>query len=369
MRGAVVGGSGSGQRRLLLPGAARGLRDWAIPGWSWADVLPHFRAIETDLDFDGPLHGSDGPILVRRVTEFDGCTASFVQAAPKSDSLAGRSQRSVTRGRAHGCRRGAAEHQRRHQDRAGRRLSESRARRAKSDPAGEHTGHGGSASKADARSGWSVRAPAGAVELTADRIVLSAGAIGSAHLLMLSGVGPPRDSSPPVSRSTADVPVGARTAIIPEWVLPVDWTDADLPPVEAVLTTPNGLEIRPYTRGFGAMVAGTDGRSGRPAAHRRGSDAAAFARPDHRGVRRPGGAAAHRAPLRQRARDVATLTRARSWPANWHRRQPKSADAIWSTSQHLCGTAPMGATGTPQRSWIAAAGCGVSRGCGWSTGR
>ena len=32
--------------------------------------------------------------------------------------------------------------------------------------------------------------PDGAIDLTADRIVLSAGAIGSAHLLMLSGVGP-----------------------------------------------------------------------------------------------------------------------------------------------------------------------------------
>src|SRR5262249_2801024 len=32
--------------------------------------------------------------------------------------------------------------------------------------------------------------PDGAIDLIADRIVLSAGAIGSAHLLMLSGVGP-----------------------------------------------------------------------------------------------------------------------------------------------------------------------------------
>ena len=51
-----------------------------LPGWTWADVLPHFRAIETDLDFDTPLHGSDGPILVRRVSEFDGCTAAFVRS-------------------------------------------------------------------------------------------------------------------------------------------------------------------------------------------------------------------------------------------------------------------------------------------------
>ena len=37
----------------------------------------------------------------------------------------------------------------------------------------------------------------------------------------------------------------------------MDWTPThDLPPLEALLITPNGLEIRPYTRGFGAMVEG-----------------------------------------------------------------------------------------------------------------
>ncbi len=52
-------------------------------------------------------------------------------------------------------------------------------------------------------------------------------------------------------------PVGERTSDHPEWVLPVDWTPThDLPPLEAILTTPNGLEVRPYTRGFGAMVEG-----------------------------------------------------------------------------------------------------------------
>ncbi|MGV0802270.1 mycofactocin system GMC family oxidoreductase MftG, partial [Mycolicibacterium elephantis] len=38
-------------------------------------------AIENDLDFDTPVHGSNGPISVRRIAEFDGCTASFVDAA------------------------------------------------------------------------------------------------------------------------------------------------------------------------------------------------------------------------------------------------------------------------------------------------
>ena len=57
---------------------------WGLPGWAWADVLPHFTAIETDLDFANALHGSDGPIVVRRVAEFDGCTAAFVESVTEA---------------------------------------------------------------------------------------------------------------------------------------------------------------------------------------------------------------------------------------------------------------------------------------------
>ena len=81
MRGAVVGGSGAVNGGYFCRACRRTSTGGRLPGWSWTDVLPHFRAIENDLDFAGPLHGSDGPILVRRVSEFDGCTASFVEAA------------------------------------------------------------------------------------------------------------------------------------------------------------------------------------------------------------------------------------------------------------------------------------------------
>src|SRR5690349_818003 len=81
MRGAVVGGSGAVNGGYFCRGLPTDFNGWGLPGWKWEDVLPHFRAIETDLDFDTPVHGSDGPILVRRVSEFDGCTASFVQAS------------------------------------------------------------------------------------------------------------------------------------------------------------------------------------------------------------------------------------------------------------------------------------------------
>ncbi len=36
------------------------------PGWSFADTLPVFRAIESDADVRGDRHGKDGPVPVRR---------------------------------------------------------------------------------------------------------------------------------------------------------------------------------------------------------------------------------------------------------------------------------------------------------------
>jgi choline dehydrogenase len=66
--------------------------------------------------------------------------------------------------------------------------------------------------------------PDGAVDLTADRIVLCAGAIASAQLLMLSGVGPEgalRSAGVPVH---VDLPVGVASVDHPEWVVPVNWS-------------------------------------------------------------------------------------------------------------------------------------------------
>ncbi|MCX6462952.1 MAG: FAD-dependent oxidoreductase [Pseudonocardiales bacterium] len=39
--------------------------DWG-PGWTWDDLLPHHVAAETDHDLGGPLHGTAGPVPVRR---------------------------------------------------------------------------------------------------------------------------------------------------------------------------------------------------------------------------------------------------------------------------------------------------------------
>ena len=73
-QGRVMGGGSS----INVQSANRGLprdynewRDLGAEGWGWDDVLPYFRKLETDLDFDGPLHGKEGPIPIRRIAQPD----------------------------------------------------------------------------------------------------------------------------------------------------------------------------------------------------------------------------------------------------------------------------------------------------------
>ena len=66
-RGRVVGGCSAINACFALRGSPADYDGWGVPGWSWADVLPTFVAMEHDLDFgDAPGHGSAGPVPVRR---------------------------------------------------------------------------------------------------------------------------------------------------------------------------------------------------------------------------------------------------------------------------------------------------------------
>jgi 5-(hydroxymethyl)furfural/furfural oxidase len=64
----ILGGGSSINGQLANRGApaeewvARGAR-----GWGWNDVLPYFRRVERDMDFEGALHGKEGRIPVRRI--------------------------------------------------------------------------------------------------------------------------------------------------------------------------------------------------------------------------------------------------------------------------------------------------------------
>jgi choline dehydrogenase len=70
-RGRVTGGSSAVNTAIALRGQPSDYDEWASlgnPEWSWEKVLPAFRLLETDLDFDGPYHGKTGPIPIRRHT-------------------------------------------------------------------------------------------------------------------------------------------------------------------------------------------------------------------------------------------------------------------------------------------------------------
>ena len=85
-QGHVIGGGSSINGMISIRGLPSDYADWVARGargWGWDDVLPYFKKQETDVDFDGPLHGKDGPITVRRVKEdrWPGLVTGFMQAA------------------------------------------------------------------------------------------------------------------------------------------------------------------------------------------------------------------------------------------------------------------------------------------------
>ncbi len=68
-RGKLVGGCSATNAAFALRGAPGDYDEWAMcgnPGWSFADVLPFFRRLESDADFDDRWHGRDGPLPIRR---------------------------------------------------------------------------------------------------------------------------------------------------------------------------------------------------------------------------------------------------------------------------------------------------------------
>ncbi|HLU57672.1 MAG TPA: FAD-dependent oxidoreductase [Pseudonocardia sp.] len=66
-RGRVVGGSSAINGGNWLRATPADAADWAVPGWSWAELLPLYVRSEHDLDLpDAPGHGDRGPVPVRR---------------------------------------------------------------------------------------------------------------------------------------------------------------------------------------------------------------------------------------------------------------------------------------------------------------
>ena len=86
----VLGGGSSINGQLANRGAPTDYDEWegrGATGWGWKDVLPYFKRVERDLDFDGPLHGKDGRIPVRRIPQAHWTRHS--QAFAEASQLAG----------------------------------------------------------------------------------------------------------------------------------------------------------------------------------------------------------------------------------------------------------------------------------------
>ena len=68
-RGRVTGGSSAINHQIVLRGMPEDFDAWAAAGndeWSYQKTLPYFRRLETDADIRDDFHGSDGPIPVWR---------------------------------------------------------------------------------------------------------------------------------------------------------------------------------------------------------------------------------------------------------------------------------------------------------------
>lgn len=190
-RGRVTGGSSAINSSAFYRGVPEDFDAWASRGndeWSYEKVLPYFRRSETDVDQHGDYHGSDGPIFVHhsnpnvwdasQTAFFNACLASGYEEAedhnyPDSNGVGPgitNNHNGVRFSTALGYL-GQARHRLnltvRPNCQAQRILFQ-----------------GNRATGLLAESGGET------FTVEADQIILSAGAVGSPHLLLLSGMGP-----------------------------------------------------------------------------------------------------------------------------------------------------------------------------------
>jgi choline dehydrogenase len=104
----VLGGGSSVNAQVYIRGRPSDYDEWHdllrgdndYPGWSWADVLPHFRDMEGNNRFHNELHNADGPLLVSDPGHLDEVSRWFVQSVqalgePFNPDFNGAQQRGV----------------------------------------------------------------------------------------------------------------------------------------------------------------------------------------------------------------------------------------------------------------------------------
>ena len=209
VRGKVMGGSSAINGLLFVRGHRRNYDEWAEEGCTGCDydsVLPYFKRLETFEDGESALRGGAGPVQVTRPKDISPVSDAFADAVSSSfgvdriDDYNGEQQT------------GASLIQMSVKD--GRRYSTSEAyiepHRKRPNLTVEINALVNKVVIKDSRAvgveysvGSEIR-----TATAADEVVLSAGVIGSAQILMLSGVGPATHLSEYGIDCLADLPVG-----------------------------------------------------------------------------------------------------------------------------------------------------------------
>lgn len=205
-RGRMLGGSGSLNAMIYMRGLPSDYDGWATmgcPGWGWQDVLPVFQRSECNQRFgDSDWHGGQGELRVGEVTHIDPVERLWLQAAqaaglPLNDDFNGGHQAGVGLFQA--------------TIQGGERFGPNKAFLA---PARSRPNLGVLTGVTVLRILFDGQRASGVAYLQngrlhtvhAEQIVLCAGAIGSPHLLLHSGIGPADELAAPGIPPRIDLP-------------------------------------------------------------------------------------------------------------------------------------------------------------------
>jgi choline dehydrogenase len=70
-RGKVLGGSSAINGAVALRARPEDFKNWNLPGWSFEEMLPYYKKLESSDSGDKELHGFDGPLPVRQLLRTD----------------------------------------------------------------------------------------------------------------------------------------------------------------------------------------------------------------------------------------------------------------------------------------------------------
>ncbi|MCW2778754.1 MAG: glucose-methanol-choline oxidoreductase [Frankiales bacterium] len=207
-RGKVLGGSTTTNGGYFVRPRPEDADRWSSAGgasWSWDALLPHLRALECDLDLGtAPDHGSSGPVPVRRPALDHPVAAAFVDAAVGSGHRRVADLNAVGEGGIGAVPSNVVEGVRVNAGLAYVLPARARPNLTVVDRAHVHR----VVVQDGVATGCVVERDGRLQTVTADEVVLAAGALGSAHLLVLSGIGPARELEALGVPVVHDAPVG-----------------------------------------------------------------------------------------------------------------------------------------------------------------